>query len=107
MHVVGYELNGGIRVAKYWKNGIGTDLTDGTDHAEAFSVFVSGPDVYVAGYDSGSAVCWKNGIATILSDGACALLVFVSGSDVYVAGWEGERIYWKNGIDRHKPNGWL
>ncbi len=74
----------------------------------AYSVFVSGSDVYVAGWDGEHAVYWKNGIVTSLTDGfdgmAAANSIFVSGSDVYVAGdvYPEDKMvnatYWKNGI---------
>ena len=76
--------------------------------------YVSGNDVYVAGYEykygyksngdydyTSVAVVWKNGIAQHLTDGthdAYANSVFVSGSDVYVAGQEDNlAVVWKNG----------
>ncbi len=97
--------------AVLWKNGIATYLTSGTHPARANSVFVSGTDVYVAGYEYSTwgdiAVVWKNGVATNLAGGvypngssydAHANSVFVSGTDVYVAGYAyNAAIIWKNG----------
>jgi len=102
-------------VAKLWKKGIAQDLTDGTYDAQAFSVYVSGSDVYVAGHvrygqpdGYGSyftvATLWKNGVAQDLSDGtghAQAFWVCVSGRDVYVGGSK----LWKNGTDQNIPAG--
>src|SRR5690606_30472280 len=98
-----------------WKNGeVQYSLTD---NGEAFSVYVSGSDVYVAGYvDNGTkkvATLWKNGVAQDLSDGthsAIAYSVYVSGSDVYVAGYEynGTRYVatlWKNGVAQGLSDG--
>ena len=45
VYVAGYEKRSirtdtGKKVAKYWKNGVGYDLTDGTNAANAASVYV-------------------------------------------------------------------
>ncbi len=89
IYVAGSEGN----VAKYWKNGVATSLTDGDNPATAKSIFVSGQDVHVVGYELNGrnkvAKYWKNGIGTDLTDGTDnveAHSVFVSGSDVYVVG---------------------
>lgn len=105
-------------IAAYWKNGVPTYLSDGTFDAEAFSIFVSGADVYVCGYELNQdtimvAKYWKNGIATSLSNGsydAFAAEIFVDGNDVYVAGSEsagGQKMakYWKNGISYNLTDG--
>ena len=75
--------------ATIWKNGVKQILSDGTNHARALSVFVSGDDVYVTGYDGNVATVWKNGVQQNLTDGtyqARAHSVYVSNSDVYIAG---------------------
>src|ERR1017187_1336843 len=65
----GTQSIGPVLVAKYWKNGQATTLTDTntTKSAGASSIVVVGSDVYVAGVDhNGSvdvAVYWKNGQA--------------------------------------------
>ena len=110
VYVAGVENHGGEIgfIAKVWKNGVATALT--TKSGAAFSVFVSGNDVYVAGFEETTtgwtAKVWKNGVATTLStedEKAYAQCVFVSGSDVYVAGqsWNGSAYVikvWKNGM---------
>ena len=97
-----------------WINGIGHNLTNGTNRAEANSVFVAGSDVYVAGNEDNAswnrvAKVWKNGVAQNLSDGknhAHATSVFVSGSDVYVAGLDnGVVTLWKNGVTQKLTDG--
>ena len=88
--------------ALLWENGVIQPLTAESDSSEAYSVYVSGNYVYVAGSDGDKAVLWKNGVAKHLSDGsspAAARSVFVSGGDVYVAGADGRKaVLWKNGV---------
>jgi hypothetical protein len=118
VYVAGFELSSsGHPTAKYWKNGAMTALSDGSKDTYAESIFVSGSDIYVAGYgwkgpagpgNKDVAKYWKNGILVDLTDGtkqAQAYSVYVSGSDFYVAGYETETSgdinaaakYWKNG----------
>ena len=104
VYVTGYENN----VAKVWKNG--QELYALTDGTQAWSVYVSGNDVYAAGDEviDGIRVAkvWKNGQELYaLTDGirsAYAYSVYVSGSDVYAAGnnYKGTKTVakvWKNG----------
>ena len=96
VYVAGYGTsvagNGGSS-AKLWKNGNVIDLTNAGNNSRAFSVYVFGGDVYVAGQDGagdGSARLWKNGIVQDLPDAKDAIMfrsVFVKGNDVYVAGY--------------------
>ena len=110
------------KIAKIWKNGIATSITDGSKNAQANSVYVVGNDIYVAGYESNGtnkvAKVWKNGIATSLTDGSGnseGLSICVSGSDVYVAGSEYDSraggtkaVLWKNGVATYFTDGqWL
>jgi hypothetical protein len=69
LFIAGYELNStNNRIAKYWKNGVETILSDGPS-AEAFDITVSNNEVFVCGfYNNGQAVYWKNGIAQSLSE---------------------------------------
>ena len=133
--VAGYENNAqGNSAARLWKNGVVQNLagsvfrssnTDGTlEYAEARSVFISGNDVYVAGYEQFQkeiqvtenvvnyetirrARLWKNGVLQHLTNGISfdeATSVFVSDNNVYVLGrevLENPRRFafklWKNG----------
>ena len=92
IYVAGWESNGTEPVAKYWKNGVATSLTNGNFYADATSIAVVGTDVYVAGYENNSAglsfaKCWKNGaeinVGPIRS-GASGIVV--NGSDIYITG---------------------
>ncbi len=95
------------RVAKYWKNGVPVELTDGTQEAGALSMFVSGSDVYAGGFacrafpSSCSATYWKNGAPVALStvNGTLATSIIVSGSNVYALGAQlgAGMLLWKNG----------
>ena len=88
------------------KNGVSTELHDGTNVTNAFAVAVSGSGVFVAGTADSSgvqiAIVWKNGVASHLPNGERAKSIFISGSDVYVAGPTQFKAnytpaYWKNG----------
>lgn len=72
IYVVGIEDNptGTNTVAKMWKNGIETNLSNGTSETYANSIFVKGSDVFVAGHSIGTngnilnSAVWKNGLLT-------------------------------------------
>jgi hypothetical protein len=110
VYVAGWESNGTVQVAKVWKNGAPTALSDGVHGALATGIAIWGRDVYVAGGVDAEgpdvATYWKNGAAVSLTDGtnqafAEAIAVSEEG-DVYVAGYEyrGYRtvaMIWKNG----------
>jgi len=115
VYAAGYQIggNGYFWKAGYWKNGAAVDLTTGVNsNAGASSIYVSGSDIYVVGYEeekSGGGIinvaprCWKNGISVPLNIPANSLFngayaVLVSGSDVYVGGqYNGAAAVWKNG----------
>jgi hypothetical protein len=94
-------------VATLWKNGVPVSLTDGLHASNAYSVFVSGADVYVAGYaaqtpeeDDTEATYWKNGVPVTLASEvpSGAASIFVTGQDVFAAGnTSSGPAYWKNG----------
>jgi hypothetical protein len=111
VYVVGNVYSGGS-IPTIWKNGVKTDITTLYTYAEANSVYVSGTDVYVAGYHLSSipgnpnpASVWKNGTVTDfpMACDAGAYSVFVNGTDTYVAGYYGDcstsiAALWKNGV---------
>ncbi len=107
--IVGYEFNGKMNVAEYWKDGVATSLSDGVKNEEALSVFVSGTDVYAAGFEDDTVGSlyddptkmpkyWKNGVAVPLNviyfggaisgTNGIANSIFVQGGNVYVVGYE-------------------
>jgi hypothetical protein len=117
VHVAGWsDTANGEAFPCYWKDGQLTVLSvcrlDGPIKAQAYahSIFVSGSDVYAAGYGSCNyryvASYWKNGKRTDLKHGSghChAKSIFVSGKDVYLAGCINffnatVPCYWKNGV---------
>jgi hypothetical protein len=102
----GFEYVQTNSAAALWKNGVPQRLSNGDGYSEAHSVYVSGNNVYVAGYEyvvedeREVATLWINGVPQrLISDGASkAHSVFVSGSHIYVAGEENNfATLWKNG----------
>ena len=115
VYAVGSEgFKGGSR-ARYWRNGAGEYLTDGSEYSsEAVDIAVSGKDVYCVGnlqyYDNTRvAKLWKNGELQSLPGATRVSSVFVFNNDVYVAG-EGldngvkSPMYWQNGVAVPLPN---
>ncbi|MDE3244725.1 MAG: putative Ig domain-containing protein, partial [Acidobacteriota bacterium] len=110
VYVAGRESNGTNNIAKIWKNGVATALTNGTAVAEVYGIAISGSDAYAVGYEYagpiGVAKVWKNGSPTSLSNGtnfALAESLVVSGTDVHAVGYEHigttyVATYWKNGV---------
>jgi hypothetical protein len=100
-----------MHVATLWKNGVPQTL--GLGYSEAISVFVSGKDVYVGGYDDANpngpgslntAAYWINGMEVKVDQSGLSSRVsniFVDGSDIYalgsIDGTSGYGKYWKNG----------
>lgn len=109
VYVAGWKYNSALtQVAAFWKNGVETELTDGTFRADARSIYVSETgDIYVAGKDGEKSKLWKNGVATSLGDlYSMANSVFVSGTDVYIGGAIGRNAaVWKNGVGVKLVNG--
>ncbi|MEO8934027.1 MAG: hypothetical protein ABI295_06930 [Xanthomarina sp.] len=121
IYIAGDFYENGKSIARYWKNGVVTNLNHGNNFTYARAIAVSGSDVYVAGVSQVSnlqgnipiAVYWKNGVAVPLSDGTLHSYVSkiaVSGNDVHVVGHEHDgtgnysAMYWKNGVATRLPN---
>lgn len=63
-------------IAMLWKNGVAKNLTNGSSIASSRSVYVSGSDVYICGYEmnrvgiysfSMTSKIWKNGVSSLVS----------------------------------------
>jgi hypothetical protein len=84
VYVVGYKSLPVVPLQKLmpslailWKNGVASNLSDGISNSVATSLFVSGKDIFVCGYEfttisqttmgSRSGVIWKNGVKTVVS----------------------------------------
>jgi Carboxypeptidase regulatory-like domain len=117
IYVLGAEedstINGYNNTIKIWKNGVVTNLTNGTTKDEGYGLDVYNGDVYVCGFEpngnNSTAKFWKNGVATILTkdtfDFTEANGVKVYNGDVYICGSAGKNnssvgkaVYWKNGV---------
>jgi hypothetical protein len=76
--IAGSIFSGSNIAPVYWKNGIQNILPlNGATYGSSLSIFVSGYDIYVAGYTSDGAVYWKNGIETVLSSQGNANSIYV------------------------------
>jgi hypothetical protein len=72
--------------ACYWKNGTKVSLPSGIYGSVALQILVSGTDVYVAGYYSGTHACWKNGklIGLQSTDSARATCLAFANGNLYL-----------------------
>lgn len=87
VYVVGTASVNDVPHAVLWKNGVKTALTNQVNYSRAYSVAISGNDIYVAGIQNGTATLWKNGVASPLSVGtSSSISLYVSGNDIYTTG---------------------
>lgn len=67
-YVCGSEVIGGRNVARVWRNGVPTTLSNSSNHCYAVGITADGSDIYVVGYESlpsGDRVkVWRNGVET-------------------------------------------
>ncbi|MEZ4809961.1 MAG: Ig-like domain-containing protein [Allomuricauda sp.] len=117
VYVAGFKTINGTYVARVWRNGAATDITDGSNNAQAYSVFVDRDDrVYVVGNEQINgiyvAMLWEleGGevvkAAQLPSQGneAYARSVFVNDNGIsFVAGWQknngaNEAMLWRNQV---------
>ena len=75
IYVACVEANAAASVAKIWKNGTATPLTDAMGSARTLALRLAGSHMDAAGYEQRgagveAAKYWKNGTAVSLSDGA-------------------------------------
>ncbi len=115
VYVFGDEKSSGPNeIIKYWKNGVVTNVTDGSSSCYAYNAFMTSTDKYIAGVEwdaagfTSNAKLWINGVKTDITGlsflNSTATGVFVNGTDVYVnydmddisTGFTVARL-WKNG----------
>jgi len=106
-YICGREIVNGVSVAKYWKNGVEFNLSDGIQNCSAARIAVEGNDVYIAGYeelkkDFNVPVYWKNGVKQFSSKEMIlghAPLIAVSKDNIYFISslfYAYENLYLKN-----------
>lgn len=118
IYVAGTENNGatGSGTIRLWKNGIPSDVTNGSTDDEVRCLFVNGNDVYIGGSQrilgatNVTATLWRNGVPQSLSATTsyydAVLSIQVSGSDVYASVQEATTGFVvKNGIKLSQPSG--
>ncbi len=105
-YVCGYEyIGGGLSHARYWKNTVKTNLTDGSTKAIPQSIAVKDGDIYIGGSLNNRPAIWKNEEATFYAesgiDGSINEIQFHDGN-LYAAGEislesSSYGVVWKNG----------
>lgn len=122
IYITGFDRPGSYSQACYWKDGVRTDLTDGSSDAVANAIAVTDAHVYVAGFKdyAGSVLnvptLWVDGTAQPLSpasgphDAATGVAVFngsahVVGSRRHPDTGEDVAMYWHEGSVQALSNG--
>lgn len=113
VYVVGAKKIGTPYVAGFWKNGVFTQVGSGAYTSYATSIYVSGNNIYIGGYESNGTVnvakCWKKiGDVTTFEESSYSTSgtasqiqsISVTNGDVYATGFDGGNSrtarYWKN-----------
>jgi hypothetical protein len=104
----GYSTEKGRNIAQVWGNGKLQVITDGEIGSIATSIYVSGDEVFLAGYACYwdfypyKAMIWRNGMVQPLTNGnyeSGSFSIVAWNDDVYVAGYESSvAMLWKNGV---------
>lgn len=116
VYIAGSQINeGGIQVAKYWKNGTAVTLSDGTSTTTTSAIALFGNSIYVIGteYKASTLIkLWKDGIEQSItaSAGSSGFDIFATETDLYIAGYitSGTHTiatYWKNGAPTYLTQG--
>lgn len=107
--VAGQNARNVVTAATYWQNGVEAKFLPFI-RSTAFSIFVSGPEVYMLGKDfvTGLPALWRRTIGgasnlhtqTTISTvpNSNVTSISVTGSDTYISGNENGACYWKNGV---------
>lgn len=105
VYQAGFEFNGSLENAVYWKNDTIFQLS--LQNSRAYDISVASNKVYAVGFEGQTTtfpVLWIDGTKNVLSTNpGVATSIFINGNDIYVSGWEesslGPRaVFWKNGI---------
>ncbi|MEZ4791886.1 MAG: hypothetical protein R2811_17940 [Flavobacteriales bacterium] len=122
IHIVGYDIPSSYLQACYWKDGVRTNLSDGSSDAVANAIAVTDDHVYVVGYMdfAGSVlnipVLWVDGtvqpLATASGPFDAAVGVDVYNGEVHVVGSRRHPVsgndvatYWHNGAEQALTDG--
>ena len=89
----------------YWRNGVATVLKSPISETPKWTrgkaITVVDGDVYVAGYETRTAILWINGEPTTLTDNTVDVSVHdmaIVGKDIYIVGaYNANPVYWLNG----------
>lgn len=105
VYQAGFEFNGSLDNAVYWKNDTIFQLS--IQNSRAYDISVASNKVYVVGYEGQTIrypVLWTDGLKNVLSGNqGVATSIFIAGTDIYICGSEESTlgsiaVFWKNGV---------